>query len=286
MPEVFEPEKRRQLFLDFDLAILTKFEPEKTGPFNRSHYMASKLGRLVLAHLLGLRDSVLPTARALAAWMEAQPHPAEGKDSDGCYDVYQWWQTLGLCKWLVDGDPAVAEFARASEADWRQWDKFDRFELNGQKLMMREGLELSLPLNLAARRYDVGLTLCREAGLTTKASSAPAITTAAPARAAASAIARPRPEPAPVTTMACPETGLSLPRMISPAAIRPAPGASNLGFQRPFVRPVPPPFAAKLFALDVQSQKIQQPYDSYRVRRRLQVIPHRINDSGGESHHH
>ena len=107
--------------------------------------------------------------------MEAQPHPAEGKDSDGCYDVYQWWQTLGLCKWLVDGDPAVAEFARASEADWRQWDKFDRFELNGQKLMMREGLELSLPLNLAARRYDVGLTLCREAGLTTKASSAPAI---------------------------------------------------------------------------------------------------------------
>ena len=40
---------------------------------------------------------------------------------------------------------------------------------------MREGLELVLPLNLAARRHDVGLKLCQEAGLTTKASSAPAI---------------------------------------------------------------------------------------------------------------
>jgi hypothetical protein len=175
MPRDFEPEKRRQLFLDFDLAIATKFEPKTTGPFNRSHYMASTLGRLVNAHLLGLRGQVLPVARALATWMEAQPRPTEGKDSGGCYDVYQWWHTLGLCKWLIDGDPAVAEFTRASEADWRQWDKFDRLEPNGQKLLMREGLELSLPLNLAARRYDVGLALCREAGLTTKASSAPAI---------------------------------------------------------------------------------------------------------------
>lgn len=175
MPSDFEPERRRELFLSPTFRMLTEFEPEKTGPFNRSYYMASKLGYLLQAHLLGLRDQAMPTARKLAAWMEAQPHPAEGKDSDSCYDVYQWWQTLGLCKWLIDGDPAVAEFVRASEADWRQWDRFDRFEPNGQKLMMREGLELSLSLNLAARRYDVGLTLCQEAGLTTNASSAPAI---------------------------------------------------------------------------------------------------------------
>ena len=70
---------------------------------------------------------------------------------------------------------AVAEFGRASEADWRQGDNFDLFEPNGKKLLMREGLELALPLNLAARRHNVGLDLCREAGLTTKASSAPAI---------------------------------------------------------------------------------------------------------------
>jgi len=175
MARVFEPERRRQLFLNAALAIATKFEPEKTGPFNRSHYVASTLGYLVQAHLLGLRDQVMPTARTMVAWLEAQPHPVEGKDSDGCYDVYQWWETLGLCKWLIDGDPAVAEFARASEADWRQWDKFDRFEPNGQKLLMREGLELSLPLNLAARRPAVGLDLCQAAGLATKASSAPAI---------------------------------------------------------------------------------------------------------------
>ena len=175
MPRVFEPDKRRQFFIDFDLAIATKFEPETTGPFNRSHYMGSKLENLVHAHLLGLRDRVLPVARALAAWMEAQPHPIEGKDASECFRVYEWWETLGLCRWLIDGDPAVAEFTRGSEADWRGWDKFTRFEPNGQKLLMREGLELSLPLNLAARRYDVGLTLSREAGLTAKASSAPAI---------------------------------------------------------------------------------------------------------------
>lgn len=66
----------------------------------------------------------------------------------------------------------MVQFTRASEADWRRW---DRFEPDGKKLLMREGLELALPLNLAARRYDVALKLCEEAGLTTKASSAPAI---------------------------------------------------------------------------------------------------------------
>ena len=175
MPRNFDPEKRRQLFVDFYLAIATKFEPETTGPFNRSHYMATKLERLVHAHLLGLRDPVLPAIRALTDWMADQPGPAEGKDADECFRAYLWWETLGLCKWLIDGDPAVAEFTRASEADWRQWDQFDRLEPNGAKLLMREGLELALPLNLAARRHDVGLKLCQEAGLTTKPSSAPAI---------------------------------------------------------------------------------------------------------------
>ncbi|MDI1364772.1 MAG: hypothetical protein PSX79_07895 [bacterium] len=56
MPRVFEPEEYRQLFLDYKLAIATKFEPETTGPFNRAHYMASKLGYLIQAHLLGLRE--------------------------------------------------------------------------------------------------------------------------------------------------------------------------------------------------------------------------------------
>ena len=175
MPRIFEPEKRRQLFLDFDLPIATKFEPETTGPFNRSHYMESKLDRLIHAHLLGLRDRVLPAIRALTDWMADQPGPAEGKDTSECFRAYQWWETLGLGKWLIDGDPAVAEFGRASEADWRQWDQFDRLLPNGKKLLMREGLELALPLNLAALRHDVGLKLCQEAGLTEKASSAPAI---------------------------------------------------------------------------------------------------------------
>ncbi|MCC8427713.1 hypothetical protein [Reyranella aquatilis] len=175
MPRDFEPNSERQFYLDFLLAIATKFEPEKTGPFNRSHYMATKLRNVIHAHLLGLREQVLPLARALVAWMGSQPAPPDGKDPQESFNVYQWWKTLGLCKWLIDGDPAVPEFSRASEADWRQWDKFDRFEPNGAKLLMREGLELALPLNLAARRYDVGLKLCEEAGLTTKPSSAPAI---------------------------------------------------------------------------------------------------------------
>ncbi len=175
MSRDFDPERDQKFYLDFHLPRVMKFEPEKTGPFNRAGYMESRLGDLIEAYLLGLRDRVLPTARTMVAWSEAQPYPAEGKNSDECFRVYQWWQTLGLSKWLIDGDPAVAEFARASEADWRQWDRFDRFKPNGQKLLKREGLELSLPLNLAARRYDVGLALCHEGGLTTKASSAPAI---------------------------------------------------------------------------------------------------------------
>jgi hypothetical protein len=175
MPRNFDPEEDRKFYLEFNLPRVMKFEPETTGPFNRSHYLAMRLGNLIEAYLLGLRDRVLPTAQALVAWMEAQTAPPEGKDTSESFRAYQWWHTLGLCKWLINGDPAVAEFGHASEADWRQWDKFDRLLPNGTKLLMREGLELALPLNLAARRHDVGLKLCEEAGLTIKPSSAPAI---------------------------------------------------------------------------------------------------------------
>ena len=164
MSRNFDPEGDHKFYLEFDLPRVMKLEPEKTTPSNRSHYLAVRSGTLIYAYLLGLRERAFPLMQALVAWMEAQPHSAEGKDSDSCYDAYQWWKTLGLCKWLIDGDPAVAEFRRASEADWRQWDPFDRLLPNGMKLLKRQGLELSLPLNLAARRHDVGLKLCQEAG--------------------------------------------------------------------------------------------------------------------------
>lgn len=50
MPRTLDFDKLRQFYLDLHLQRVMKFEPEKTGPFNRSHYM------------LGLRDRVLPTA--------------------------------------------------------------------------------------------------------------------------------------------------------------------------------------------------------------------------------
>jgi hypothetical protein len=173
MPRNFDPEGDRKFYLDFDLPRVTRFEPEKTGPRNRSHYVAFSLEDLLTAHLLGLRDQVLPTARTILAWMEAQPGPPAGQNTSECFDAYQWWQTLGLCKWLIDGDPAVAAFERASEADWRHWDRFDRFEPDGAQLLRREGLEHALPLHLAARRPAVGVQLCEAAGLIAKPSSAP-----------------------------------------------------------------------------------------------------------------
>lgn len=175
MSRIFDPEKRRKSFLDLFLPRISKFEPEKTGPLNRSGYMASRLDEMIEAQLVGLREQVLPLMRALADWMIAHPEPVDGKDTDECFRAYQWWETIGLCKWLIDGDPSVAEFAQASEACWQAWDRFQRFEPDGAKLLRREGLELLLPLCLAARRSALGLQLCHEAGLTTKASSAPAI---------------------------------------------------------------------------------------------------------------
>jgi hypothetical protein len=174
MPRNFDPESDRKFYLDFNLPRVTRFEPEKTGPSNRSHYVSFRLGDLHKAHLLGLRDQVLPTVRAILAWMEAQSDPPEGKDVSECFRACEWWETLGLCKWLIDGDPAVAAFERASEADWRHWDRFERFEPDGAKLLLWEGLEHSLPL-MAARRPAVALQLCQAAGLTSKASSAPPV---------------------------------------------------------------------------------------------------------------
>ena len=102
MPRIFEPEKNRQFYLDFLLPIAMEFEPEKTGPSNRAHYMRSTLHYLIEAHLLGLRARVLPLARTAVAWMAAQPHPVEGKDTDEAFRANEGWQTLGLCKWLID----------------------------------------------------------------------------------------------------------------------------------------------------------------------------------------
>lgn|GEM_PF-1626789 len=175
MPRHFDPEGDRRFFLKFDSPRLTKFEPEKTGPFNRSHYLAMRLNNFVRGYLLGLGEQVLPMARSMAAWMAAQTEPSEGKDVEECFRAKDWWVTQGLCKWLIDGDPAEAEFAKASDAYWQIWDRFLRIESDGAEILRSEGLELALPLNLAARRPDIGLHLCRVAGLTAKPSSAPAI---------------------------------------------------------------------------------------------------------------
>lgn len=175
MPRKFDPQSDREFYLHVHMERITTFSPEKTGPANRSHYVAFSLGDMIEAHLFGLREQVLPTARSILAWMEAQPDPPEGQDVSECFRAYQWWRTLGLCKWLIDGDPAAAAFARASEADWRHWDKFERFEPDGAKLLLWEGLENALPLNLAARHPAVALQLCQAAGLTSKASSAPPV---------------------------------------------------------------------------------------------------------------
>jgi hypothetical protein len=78
MSRNFDPEEDRRFYLGFDLPRVMKFEPEKTGPFNRASYMALGLGDLIHAHLLGLRDRVLPAAQTMMTWMEAQPHRRQG----------------------------------------------------------------------------------------------------------------------------------------------------------------------------------------------------------------
>jgi len=40
-------DKRRQFHLDLHWQRATKAEPEKTGPFIRSHYMAERMGELI-----------------------------------------------------------------------------------------------------------------------------------------------------------------------------------------------------------------------------------------------
>ena len=174
MSRTFDPERDRAFYLEFHVPRLVKFEPEKTGPFNRSNYVASTLDDLIQAHLVGLRETMMPLAQKLDAWMAAQPAPPEG-DMSECFRSFEWWQTRGLCRWLVDGDPAEPEFSRASDARWKIWDRFLRLEPNGAKILRLEELERILPLCLAARSHDIGVELCRAAELTDKPSSAPEI---------------------------------------------------------------------------------------------------------------
>ncbi len=175
MSRHFDPESERKFYIEFHVPRLAKFEPETTGPFNRSNYVASKLSSLIEANLVGLRSQMMPLAQALATWMAAQPAPPEGSDVSECFRTYEWWRTFGLCKWLLDGDPAEAEFGRASDAYWRIWDRFLRPEPSGAKVLRTDALERILPLYLAARRHAVAVELCQAAGLTAKPSSAPAI---------------------------------------------------------------------------------------------------------------
>jgi hypothetical protein len=92
----------------------------------------------------------------------------------------QSWEKLGLCEWLIDGDPVVAALTRASEAGSQQYDQFDRLLPNRTNLLLRAGLEPALPLELPASRHGVRLKLCQVAGLTGKPSSIPVVVRAQP----------------------------------------------------------------------------------------------------------
>jgi hypothetical protein len=164
MPNKFDPSGDRKFWLDMKLAVATNFVPHEIGRLGQTLYLSGNLDSFIQAYLVGLADRVRPTLEKMIHWMETHPEDEPRQHSKdfghwraGWTDLYMRRETLGLCKWLSRGDPAVQDFAGALEAEWYSWTAVSPSDA----ALERDELEYNMPqylaVALAAKNPVLGL---------------------------------------------------------------------------------------------------------------------------------
>ncbi len=172
MPPTFDPVRKRQFWLDFNLAYETRFEPDEIPEKGRPIYVSTLTNSLVTAYLLGLGDRVQPTLTTIVQWMESRPEPDVRLFSeewehwrDGWYALYAWRRTLGLAKWLCGIKGAEGHFASALDAERQGWQRAWPEEAKRDFRLRRGSLTEHLALALAAKDPLAGLQIREAAGI-------------------------------------------------------------------------------------------------------------------------
>ncbi len=125
MLATFDPDRSRRLWLTYRLAYLDGCDYAAIPPAAQVHFAQIQASRVVDAFLAGLAEEVSPQLDRLVRWMERQPEPdrdlfsGEGFDDDAHgLALWGWRQALGLCRWLLSGEPDDPTLVAALTADW------------------------------------------------------------------------------------------------------------------------------------------------------------------------
>jgi hypothetical protein len=168
----FDPKADRESWLKRRLNVYMKFTPHEFDREAMPLYLHTLVNNAVKCYFVGLAGPVRPVLEAIIDWIESHPEPALHEYSAERHhwrhiwdSRFNWYQTLGLCKWLSRGDAAEAEFAKAikAEIDARQHAHKETLTLDvgDEQATLTERVATAL----AAGNPAVGLNLLAAVGI-------------------------------------------------------------------------------------------------------------------------
>lgn len=168
----FDPKGQRESWLERHLDVFMRFAPHEFDREAMPLYLHTLVNDAVKCYFLGLADPVRPILEAIIDWIESHPEPAlheysaERHHWQHIWDLrFNWYQTLGLCKWLSRGDAAEAEFAKAMKADTdaREYARKEAIALDvgDEQATLTERVATAL----AAKNPAIGLNLLAAVGV-------------------------------------------------------------------------------------------------------------------------
>jgi len=162
----FDPVENRKIWLQGRLDFAGSRQPDTIPAVGHSHFAQLQTSSMIDAYLVGLASEVRPILERLVTWMERQPEPdrlvfSGNGHHEGAWwvAVYEWRQALGLCTWLLRGDPGEGELTAALEADWQGVEKASPKRAAAARASRREYLSERLAMALAGNAPLLGLKI-------------------------------------------------------------------------------------------------------------------------------
>ena len=163
----FDPAKSRRILLALTLPGLD-FQPWRQSPTRIAFHVQRCVNALADCYWVGLADIARPKLTAILRWLDGQLPPHRGvwsRHSDDWNSAWFhhrcWWEAVALARWLVNNDPATADFAKAVDAEQDALAHVPSEVKPYLSHHQAESLPDVLPLALSAGRPAVGLSFYR-----------------------------------------------------------------------------------------------------------------------------
>ena len=163
IPSNFDPARDRRAMLNVLLPNMYQFFPADLKPTRLPGQLFLCINSLTKCYWLDLVEEARPFLSDIVDWLDGQsPPPLENwnsvdfSENSGWFAHAQWWQSLGLAKWLHQDILAQEEFVHALGAEGNCWiDEAPDQEahLQDERQDMLQGI---LALALAAGLPDAG----------------------------------------------------------------------------------------------------------------------------------